>query len=160
MLKRYLALLCTLPLIALGGCSASEYSNTISCDELSSVLDGVDDAEYKEYGEEYMAFFFEDTTLYNDFRVLYSTETEDINEVGFFHAKDSASARELKEELEEYLEEKQEEERAFIASYAPQELPKLDGAEVRAFGDYLVYAIMDASHRKELFNAIDARLKS
>ncbi len=159
MIKRVLALCAALVLLLLWGCSGKEYSNTVSCRELSEALGEIDSSEYSEYSAEYIALFLEDSALYNDFCILYSNKVEDINEVGFFHAPDSASAQELYEEIEEYLEERREDERAFIASYAPAELPKLDGAQAGRFGNYVVYAILDSQGREQLFEKTEQKLR-
>ena len=69
------------------------------------------------------------------------------------------NARELAEECRDYLKEKYEDENAFIASYAPEELPKLKDAEVKVFGNYVVYAILSESDRATLFANVEEMLK-
>ena len=154
------ALILIATVLFLTGCSTDKYSEDISCRELSSVVAELDEAEYSEYGEEYIAFFLEeDAERIDDFCVLYTTEVNDINEIGFFRAVSNEGAGELYEELRDYLEDKREGERAFVGSYAPQELPKLDGGQVRRFGRYVVYAIADADMRGEIFSGVKARLE-
>ena len=140
-------------------CSSEKYSDDVSCRELSSIVAELDGAEYSEYGEEYITFFLEDSEAAEDFCVLYTTEVNDINEIGFFRAASNESAEELYEELRDYLEDKREGERAFVGSYAPEELPKLDGGQVKRFGRYVVYAIADADMRGEIFDDVKARLE-
>ena len=60
--------------------------------------------------------------------------------------------------VEEYLEELREDQRAFIASYAASELPKLDGAQWRTFGNYTVYAILDEHDRALVFDTVESLL--
>ena len=74
-----------------------------------------------------------------------------------FHTPDTDSARKLMTHIEAYISEMQETQRAFIGSYAPLELPKLDGATVKQFGNYLVYSISE--NNEEIFSSIEKTLK-
>ena len=69
------------------------------------------------------------------------------------------SVTETEEMCRDYLAALWEEKQAFIAGYAPEELPKLKHAEVRSFGRYTVYAILDDADRDRLFEAVEELLK-
>ena len=159
MLKKIFCSIALLCLIFNFGCAARGYSNDVSCKTLARTVYETSSVEYLEYGKEYTRLFLDDDAICDDFCILYSSEVDDINEVGFFHAPDEAAAKEICEELEEYLDERQEDERAFIASYAPNELTKLDGAQVKRFGNYVVYAILDADGRTQILDAVEKTLK-
>ena len=154
--KLFLPLLMLVIAILFTSCSRAEYSNNQSCRSLAeSVKD--DGTEYEEYDEEYLKFFFEESSLQDDFCIIYSRDTSDITEIGVFHTPDSASARELMTVIESYIFEMQDNQRAFIGSYAPLELPKLDGAIVKRFGNYIVYSISD--NNEEILSSIEKTLK-
>ena len=70
-----------------------------------------------------------------------------------------ANQEEIRDLAEDYLEDLLEEQSAFIASYAPEELPKLEGAEVRTFGNYTVYAIADDRDRALIFETVEKALR-
>lgn len=132
----------------------SEYIDDLPCDELArslskvaSVADG-----YLEHGEEQIKFFFNDTKLQDDFSILYSAKVKDINEIGAFHCPDKESAEKLLEIVEEYLDEMEETQESFIMGYAPMEIAKLDEAEARRYGNYVIYAILDTKQQKELWS--------
>ena len=154
--KLFLPLLILIISILSSSCSKPEYSDDKDCRSLAeSVKD--DGTEYEEHDEEYLKFFFENSSLQDDFCIIYSRDTGDITEIGVFHAPDTDSARELMTVIESYISEMQDTQRAFIGSYAPLELPKLDGATVKRFGNYLVYSISDNS--EEIFSSIEKTLK-
>ncbi|MBQ7384561.1 MAG: DUF4358 domain-containing protein [Clostridia bacterium] len=147
--------------LLLGSCGSGSYSDGISCSELSSAAKKSlnTESEYAEYDEDYLEFFFDGDTYHDDFSIIYTTDTNNIDEIGVFHAPDAHSARELYEEAEDYIEDMREEQRAFIGSYAPEELPKLDGAKVRMFGNYVVYVIAEPSLIETALEEIENVLK-
>ena len=51
------------------------------------------------------------------------------------------------------------EERAFIATYAPEELPKLDNAKVKQFGHYVAYVIASSDRADAAMSTIEKKLK-
>ena len=69
-----------------------------------------------------------------------------------------AEYQELKKLTEEYLETMKNDQHAFIASYAPEELPKLERAEVRVFGNYVAYAILSDEDRTLFFDTVEKKL--
>ena len=91
--------------------------------------------------------------------VLYTGETESIDEFGIFHVTDgNADAMETLLR-EKYLTPCYEKNRDFYNSYIPNETSKLRDAEVKTFGNYVVYAIMDTKDRNTLFNAVRDELE-
>ena len=137
-------------------CSSQKYSDDKDCRSLAeSVKD--DGTEYEEHDEEYLKFFFEDSSLQDDFCIIYSRDTNDITEIGVFHTPDPASAREFMTVVESYISEMQDTQRTFIGSYAPLELPKLDSATVKRFGNYIVYSISDSNEK--ILSSIEKTLK-
>lgn len=86
--------------------------------------------------------------------VLYTGESENIDEFGIFHVRDgNASAMETLLR-ERYLAPCYEKNRDFYNSYIPNETAKLRDAEVKVYGNYVVYAIMSPSDRHTVFNAV------
>ena len=141
--------------------SRQVFADDVSCSDLMDTVETQLPVEfgYKAFGEEHLRYYFEDTKLPDDLCLRYSTASENINEIGIFHTPDAESQEEVVELAEAYLEELQEDQRAFIGSYAPQELPKLDRAEVRTFGNYTVYAILSDEDRALAFDIIESVLE-
>ena len=148
--------------LLLSSCNTKKYSDDVGCYELCErALISIDEREeFSDYGKEYIKYFFEDSELHDDFRIVYSTETDDIDELGIFHAPSADAAKEISDTVKNYISEMQNTQRAFIGSYAPEELPKLDRAEVRVFGNYVVYAIMEEDEKSDVFSEIEENLTS
>ena len=102
---------------------------------------------------------FDEDDLPKERRILQSTLSENINEIGIFHTVTEEEKKELREELEEYLEEMREEKSAFVASYAPAEVPKLTSARVRSFGNYTVYVILAPDDQARLWETVEQLLR-
>ncbi len=138
-----------------------EYSDDIPCAEL---LDTAEeqipvDMGYESFGGDHVKFYFENTDLDDDRALRYSTASENINEFGIFHAPDKDAAKELYGLTEKYLDGLLEEKGEFVGSYAPRELEKLTGAEVKAFGNYVAYAVLSEDDRQIFFDTVEKMLK-
>ena len=148
--------------ISLASCSKSNsYRDDISCNHLArEICDEADaDGSYSEYEKEHVAFLFDSASLYDDCSVIYSTDVTDINEIGVFHCENKDNAKSLAEIITKYITDMQTEQKAFIASYAPRELPKLDGAEVHQYGNYVIYLIIDDGDKQDVIEEIEDALK-
>lgn len=158
--KRYLILTLVIVLLLLPSCEKDKFSDSLSCEELGDKIELVcaDGLDYEEYDEEYLSFFFDDLSLCDDFCIIYSESTNDINEFGIFRSSNDENTEKVIEMAEDYINDTQEGQRAFISSYAPEELPKLDSAEVRRFGRYVVYSIASPDTAKKAFSAIASAL--
>ena len=144
------------------GCARKEYANNVSCAELlDTVLTALDDGmEYKDFDSAQRKFYFEDSDEADDCRMVYSLDTNDINEIGIFHAPDKEETQDIAEDCREYVEDMRQNSRAFIASYAPSELSKLDGAQVRIYGNYVIYAILPTELIESVFYEVERVLTS
>ena len=147
--------------VTLFSCSGKEqYRNDLSCAEL---LDSAEeqipvDMGYESLGGDHINYNFEGTELDDDHAFRHSKASEDINEIGIFHAPDSTARMELERLTDSYLETILEEKGAFIASYAPKELEKLKKAEVKTFGNYVAYAILSDDDRAVFFDTVEKML--
>jgi len=160
-MKRFAILLLLTCLLC--GCAqdAPRYADDLSCSALMEQAEETIPVEYgyATFGADHLALYFEDTSLPDDYCLRYSTLSEDVNEVGIFHVTDDAHREKMEELVEGYLEELREEKIAFVASYAPQEVPKLEDARVRSFGNYVVYAILRREEQTAFFQAIEQALR-
>lgn len=160
-MKRYLILLLTVAIL-LCGCSKKKttYADDIPCAELADTVEEQIpvDFGYETFGGEHLRYYFEDTKLHDDACLRFTVRSEDIGEFGIFHTPDEESREEIEDLCEDYLEELREEKTTFIESYAPEEVPKLERAEVRSFGNYTVYAILSDSDRKLVFDTVEKEL--
>ena len=82
----------------------------------------------------------------------------DMSEIGVFRASDAEEAAAMLTAVEAYLSDTLEENRAFLASYAPQELAKLEAAQARCFGRYVVFCICDPEQTEACFESAEQAL--
>ncbi len=146
--------------ICFTSCTGAKYDDGKACQDVSSIaVEALGDGlEYTEFDASHREFYFKDSALYDDCSLIYSTDTNNINEIGVFHAVNEKAAKALEAECLAYIEELQADERAFIASYAPEELPKLDGARVNRFGNYVVYSILPTDKTSTVLEDIENTL--
>lgn len=160
-MRKILAFILLLTLSAsVFGCRASEYSDSVRCYELmdSAVEQIPVNQGYNDHDSEHVEYFFGEGDLFDDHSVRYSSLSSDINEVGIFHAKDKSSAAELLAKIREYLKHELDDNRAFVESYSPSELSKLEGAEVRRYGNYVVFAVLDRDAKEKFFKTVEILL--
>ena len=160
-MKRFLIfLLVIVTLLSSCGKKNKEYADDVPCAEIADTVEEQIpvDFGYETFGGEHLRYYFEDTKLHDDACLRYTVRSEDIGEFGIFHTPDEESREEIEELCEEYLEDLREEKTAFIESYAPEEVPKLERAEVRSFGNYVAYAILSDDDRKLFFETVEKKL--
>ena len=161
-MKRYWIVLLALATL-LSSCAKKEksYTDELPCSELADTVEEQIpvDFGYDTYGGEHLRYYFEDTKRHDDACLRYTVRSEDIGEFGIFHTPDEASRKEIERLCEDYLATLREEKKAFIESYAPEEVPKLERAEVRTFGSYTVYAILSDADRALLFETVEKELE-
>ena len=147
--------------LLLCACGRPVYADGLACETVSeAVTEAVSsNGGWQAVDDDYFRFHFPEAEGFDDHCVIRSVRTEDIDEVGIFHAESVEDAELLIRLCDAYLSRMQEEERAFIASYAPEELTKLDAAEVRLFGRYVVYTVLSPSDRETVFSAIKGLLR-
>ena len=159
-MKKILCLFLIL-LIPFSACAKQgKYRDDIACRLITNELSVLCPAEngYSNFGPEQIKYFFDDTNIPTDYSMIYSTDAEDINEIGIFHCADADDAEDMLEIVREYIENMQETQVNFVSSYAPYEIPKLEGAEARRYGNYVVFVILDTNERKTAFSAIENEL--
>ena len=117
-MKKMIAILFTL-CVFLGSCGKADYANTIPCDDITSSLrEELLGAElYQEFNDNDVKFIFDSSDLYDSSSVIFSVSSDDIGEVGVFHAKDSESAQKLLDEAIDYVENMKDEKQEFLKNY-------------------------------------------
>ncbi|MBQ9784363.1 MAG: DUF4358 domain-containing protein [Clostridia bacterium] len=103
--------------------------------------------------------YFKAPDYITDHAILYAVSTNNINELGIYRVKEG-HARELAALLKtDYLQASLEKNGAWYDSYIPMETPKLRDAEVRVYGNYVVYAILNAKDRETAFDTVEDLLE-
>ena len=157
MKKTVVLLFITLSLLSLS-CNSKSYRSDLSCNDLAAAILSDISKEFVEYESYYADYIISDQALYTDCTVIYSLEVNDIDEIGIFRATDKESANIIRQELTAYIDDMRKTERAFIESYAKDELPKLDAARVEALGLYVIYVISDTDSVNKIITATEKAL--
>ena len=156
-MKKYSFLFLILVAILLfSGCATEKYKDDVECKALVlSVTDQMpSELDFRELDESFREFYFEGADGFDDCYIAYSADSEDISEIGVFHAVSDEAAEKIEGVCYEYINDLSQNSRAFIASYAPEELTKLDGAEVRRYGRYVVYTVLNTADAERAFEII------
>lgn len=142
-------------------CSQKKFNDSFTCDELSRRLKSEiqpTESEFESYSREELTFLFPSNDLYDDICVVYSSDSTDVCEIGVFHAPDEEAAKKLFEEAKLYIKNMQEQKSEFLRNYSPAELPKLNSAEARRFGNYVIFAIGEQNEKNNLFKQAEEML--
>lgn len=143
-----LALLC-----ACGG-SAKDVPVSDIVTAVDDVLGGGDNFTQADAGlvEGYMKLSPDD---YADCAVKINSYGTSFDEYGVFKAADSSQAKTIAGVLEAYLKLKLDTD----MGYQPEEVPKLESAEVKTSGNYVMYCILGDAEKNAAFGAFEDALK-
>lgn len=160
-MKRTLLLTILLICLCFSSCTAKSYVDTFTCDDITNAITDeiLGSQAYVEFSDKDVHLMFDDTEKYDSWSVMYSISSDDISEVGILHAKDPQSAEELLEDAIDYVEDLKKEKQEFLRNYLPGELNKLNYADARAFGNYVVYTVLSKDTAEEVFSFVEKMLK-
>ena len=153
----FLASLCNL----ICACSKKQYNDTVDCEYITDALQSkaLAGEEYSTYAYEDISFILDEIEGFDSYSVIYSSSSDDIGEIGVFHAVSADKSADLLDDIAEYLSELKKEKISFVKNYLPEEQKKLDGATVKCFGNYVVFTVLDASQSKAVFAQIEQILE-
>ncbi len=92
-----------------------------------------------------------------DLTVCIATDGMNIDEFGVWHTGDPAEAR---RRLEIYLADSYSQNKSYYDSYIPEQTAKLRDAEIRVYGSYVLYAILDPARKADLFRFAEELLST
>lgn len=161
MIKRILAFVTSLLCLLFSSCAVKEYADSIPCESIANSLTSKisTSEEYSAYTNDDIEYLFGESDLFADCSFLYSSSADDISEVGVFKAENEEKAKELFTKAEKYIADLQNEKRAFVENYLPDELDKLEDAEARRFGKYVILLLAERDKKEVLFASAEELLK-
>ncbi len=134
------------------------YSDRVSAAELAEeVEDELDLTDFRDANGDWLSDYVTLPEGLADYKICYSSEGNNLNEFGIWHVRSDQIAP-MEATLRTYLAESLLRNRTFYDSYIPEETPKLEHAEVRVFGNYVCYAILNESDRGVFFRTIEEEL--
>lgn len=145
-----------LSLAACGG--KTEYRTDVSTADIAGEISALkENVNFSEMNASYIEGAMKlDTADFADYTVELNALGTNIDEFGVFKANDDKSVDTVKSAVEGYLSFRLE---TWMNEYMPEEKPKLESAEVKVCGLYVMYAIFDDTSRSEAFEAFENYLK-
>ena len=160
-MKRIIAtfILPCLLLFGLGACRHDRhYTNELRAEELArDVQNALSDTAFLSADVDYLADYFQMPDGMSDYKICFASDGNNLNEFGIWHTA-NGTPKEIKLLMEGYLKDSLERNQSFYDSYIPGETPKLRDAEVRVYGNYVAYAILNDADRKIFFNTVEQDL--
>ena len=92
--------------------------------------------------------------------IYYAQNTNNLDEFGIFLVEAGNSKNFRLQLMKDYLKKRYDENLDWYNSYMPTETPKLRDAEVRVYGDCVVYAILSPEKRTAFFAECEKLLKN
>ena len=107
---------------------------------------------------DYLEFYFEGAdAIVSEYTIQMSATSTNINQFGIFRVKDG-EAEAMKAICESYIETSKARWVA-QANYIASEHPKMEGAEVRVYGNYVVYTMLTTEDKATAFATVEELLK-
>ncbi len=155
-----IALVLLLLLSAVSCNKEAEYRDDVKLSSLcNAAIAALAVQDYSTADAGYLSDFIASMPAYvEDSRVVFSTEGNDLNEMGFFRVEEGKAA-DVKTLLEGYLTDSLTAYRDWYNSYIPTETPKLENAQVKVYGNFVVYLILSDTDKTAVFAALEDVLK-
>lgn len=162
MTKKYLsfiALVLALSLLCACGSTAANVRDDVAVSDISAAVAAVlgDDALVSVPETYYAGSMKMDVSQFDGYDVMINSKGINIDEFGIFKAKDSSQLPAVEKAVNDYLAFRLQ---IWMDEYMPEEKPKLENAEVKTVGNYVMYAILSDDGKKSAFDAFEKSLKS
>ena len=164
MKKTFLKIVCILlacVTLMLASCNQEKNEKDVDAAKIATQLSQVTPTESKwidddqDFIQEYVTF----SEYIKESQIFYAQNTNDLDEFGVFEVEE-VKAQEVRTRLMKgYLQKRYDENLDWYNSYMPTETPKLRDAEVRIYGNCVVYAVLSKEKRKAFFDECDKLLK-
>ncbi len=86
-----------------------------------------------------------------------NSKGENIDMFGVFQGSDEKQTAEIKKACDDYLQMRKD---TWMPEYMPEERPKMDAAEVKVVGHYVMFAILSDSDKTAAFGAFEKALQA
>ena len=159
-MKKITLLMLTLCLLLTAvSCASAKYADDKAITDLANLafIKLSDAVHYSVAEEGYLDDYFSIPSYVSEYQIQFATDGNNLNEFGFFHVTEG-NADSMEALLKDYLTRSYEKNQAWYDSYIPAETPKLRDAQVKVFGNYVVYAIATDEDRAAMFDAVDQLL--
>lgn len=148
--------------LMLASCNQGKIEKDIDATKVATQLSQVTPTESKwinddqDFIQEYVAF----SEYVKESQIFYAQNTNDLDEFGIFEVEEGKAQEVRTRLLRGYLKKRYDDNLEWYNSYMPTETPKLRDAEVRVYGNCVVYAVLSKEARKTFFDECEKLLKS
>lgn len=150
------ALICLLSACGSSGGSAKARNDVAVGDISKSVATVLSDDSLVSVDSNYVSGSMKmDVSKYDSYDVKINSKGVNVDEFGIFKAKNASGVKTVQKAVEDYLQMRKD---TWMKEYMPEEFPKLQNAEVKTFGNYVMYAILSDSDRSAAFDAFQKSL--
>lgn len=154
-----LAVVLAFTCICTASCGGSAtYKTDVAVSEISAAVDALLDnpGDFATMTEGYIVGMMEiDPSQFEECVIKLRASGSNIDEYGIFKAADSEGVANAVAVANAYIARRIE---AWMPEYMPEELPKMEAASVKIFGNYVVYAILAEDVKADVFDAVKAEL--
>ncbi|MBR7184631.1 MAG: DUF4358 domain-containing protein [Clostridia bacterium] len=144
--------------LLLAGCTKQTFRNDVPLLELQPIIEPlVTHADHLDtLDDDYRRFNFPGTEDASEVLIRQSVSGTSLDEYGLFRASELLGADEIADICSAYLKQRND---AWLGLYMLEEYPKLRDAEVKIFGEYVLYMILSEEDKAEVISAVEAALK-
>jgi len=160
MTKKHLSLipaLLVLSLLTACGGNAAQIRDDVAVSDVSTAVAAVlsGDALVSVPDTYYSGAMKMDTSDFEGYDVKINSKGINIDEFGVFKAKEASQVAAVEQAVKDYLQFRID---TWMVEYMPEEHPKLESAEVKIVGNYVMYAILSDDSKKAAFSAFEKSL--
>ncbi len=152
-----IAVMLSLSLLAACGGKTTQARNDVAVSDVSAAVAAVlsGDTLVSVPDTYYSGAMKMDTANFEGYDVKINSKGINIDEFGVFKAKDSSQVATVEKAVKDYLQFRLD---TWMVEYMPEEHPKLESAEVKTVGNYVMYAILSDDGKKSAFAAFEKSL--
>lgn len=151
------AILALTMFLCLASCKGTSYKNDVSPSSLADTAVAAlnDGKDYSTADSDFLDSYFTRPNYVTGSIIRFSTDGNDLNEFGIYQVTEG-NAEAMKELLTKYVTDFYD---LYNANYLPEETPKLRDAEVKVFGNYVAYGMLNDTDRATFFDAVENELQ-
>jgi hypothetical protein len=152
------ALCAVLVAVLFTACDGYEVRDDVPVSELSQAIEAVlGKDEFVPLPESYILGSMKiDVSDYDGYDVKINSKGVNIDEYGIFKAETSDLTAPIEQAVKDYIQLRKD---TWMTEYMPEEFPKLENAEFKTVGSYVMYAILSDDDKKAAFAAFENDLK-
>lgn len=160
-IKKILPIICAvlaLSLLAACGSGAKVKDDVAAADVSKAVVAALPADSFATASETYVTGVMRmEVAKFKGYDVEVNSKGENIDMFGVFQGSDEKQTAEIKKACEDYLQMRKD---TWVPEYMPEERPKLDSAEIKVVGNYVMYAILSDSDKAAAFEAFEKVLQA